>query len=137
MRAEEIVISIPDGRSVTTLVYATPIISEEDAIETVVITMQDLTPLEEIERQRAGFLGTLSHELRAPLTSIKGSAGVLPVSPEPSDLAVLVDRAVGLFQSGGGRSNVRILPGGDVIGSMGKMLRTAPTPVVFRSDYHR
>ena len=152
VRAEEIVISVPGGRSITTLINATPIISEEGAIETVVVTMQDLTPLEEIERQRAGFLGTVSHELRAPLTSIKGSAaalmragstldaaetqqflriidgqadhildligelldaaridaGVLPVSPEPSDLAVLVDRAVGLFKSGGGRSNVRV-----------------------------
>ena len=152
VRAEEVVISVPDGRSVTTLINATPIASEEGGIEAVVVTMQDLTPLEEIERQRAEFLGTVSHELRAPLTSIKGSAaallrtpsmldaaesqqflriidgqadhildligqlldaaridaGVLSVSPEPSDMALLVDRAVGLFQSGGGRSNVSI-----------------------------
>ena len=152
VRAEEIVISVPDGRSITTLINATPIMSDEGAIETVVVTLQDLTPLEEIERQRAEFLGTVSHELRAPLTSIKGSAaallrtpskldaaeteqflriidnqadhildligqlldaaridaGVLSVSPEPSDLAVLVDRAVGIFRSGGGRSNVSV-----------------------------
>ena len=152
VRAEEIVVSVPDGRSITTLVNATPIISEGGAVESVVVTMQDLTPLEEIERQRAEFLGTVSHELRAPLTSIKGSAaalmrtpskldaaetqqflriidnqadhildligelldaaridaGVLSVSPEPSDMAVLVDRAVGLFWSGGGRSNVSV-----------------------------
>ena len=152
VRAEEIVISVPDGRSVTTLINATPILSEESVIETVVVTLQDLTPLEEVERQRAEFLGTVSHELRAPLTSIKGSAaallrtpptldaaetqqflriidgqadhildligelldaaridaGVLSVTPEPSDAAVLVDRAVGLFQSGGGRSNISI-----------------------------
>ena len=152
VRAEEIVISVPDGRSVTTLINATPITSEEGAIETVVITLQDLTPLEEIERQRAEFLGTVSHELRAPLTSIKGSAaallrtrsaldaaeaqqflriidsqadhildlvgelldaaridaGVLSISPEPSDPVVLVDRAVAVFQRGGGRSNVNI-----------------------------
>ena len=57
VRAEEIVISVPDGRSLTTLINATPIASEEGAIETVVVTLQDLTPLEEIERQRAGFPG--------------------------------------------------------------------------------
>ena len=146
VRAEEIVVSVPDGRSVTTLVNATPIASEEGAIETIVVTLQDLTPLEEVERQRAEFLGTVSHELRAPLTSIKGSAaamlrrastlddaetrqflriidsqadhildligdlldvaridaGALSVSPEPSDLAVLMNRAVSAFQSGGG-----------------------------------
>ena len=42
------------------------------------------------------------------LDSARIDAGVLPVSPEPSDAAVLVDRAVGLFQSGGVRSNVRV-----------------------------
>ena len=43
------------------------------AILTVVVTLQDLAPFEELERQRAEFLGMVSHELRAPLTSIKGS----------------------------------------------------------------
>ena len=74
VRAEEIVIGVPDGRSVTTLINATPMLSDEGAIETVVVTLQDLTPLEEIERQRAEFLGTVSHELRAPLTSMLPSA---------------------------------------------------------------
>ena len=47
-----------------------------------VVTMQDLAPLEELERQRAEFLGMVSHELRAPLTSIKGSTTtVLSASP--------------------------------------------------------
>ena len=156
VRGEEIVISVPDGRSVTTLINATPIVSKEGVIETVVVTMQDLTLMETLERQRAEFLGTVSQELRAPLTSIKGSAaallrmpatldaaemeqflriidsqadhimdligelldaaridaGVLLVSPEPSDPVLLVERAVGAFQDGGGRSNVRVeLPG--------------------------
>ena len=74
VRAEEIVISVPGGRSVNTLINATPILSEEGAIETVMITLQDLTPLENLERLRADFLGLVSHELREPLTSIKGSA---------------------------------------------------------------
>ena len=152
VRSELMVFSIPGGRSVTAIVNATPISSDEGAIESVVVTLQDLAPLEEAERQRAEFLGTVSHELRAPLTSIKGSAaallrtgstldaaeiqqflriidnqadrildlvgqlldaarveaGVLSVSPEPSDAAVLLDRAVGLFQGGGGRSNVSV-----------------------------
>ena len=46
VRAEEIVLLAPDGRSVTTLVNATPILSEEGEVESVVATMQDLTPLE-------------------------------------------------------------------------------------------
>ena len=74
VRTEEIVLEVPDGRSITTLINATPIRSEEGALESVVVTLQDLAPLEEMERMRAEFLGLVSHELRVPLTSIKGSA---------------------------------------------------------------
>ena len=77
VRAEEIVIGVPDGRSVTTLINATPIRSEEGELESVVVTLQDMTPLEELERLRAEFLGMVSHELQAPLASIRGSATTL------------------------------------------------------------
>ena len=151
VRAEEIVIQVPDGRSITTLVNATPVRSEEGEVETVIITLQDMTPLEELDRLRAEFLGMVSHELRLPLTSIKGSVtallktgadldpaemrqfhriidqqadtmqeligelldvarietGTLHVSPEPAEVAVLVDRARSAFQSGG-RHNLDI-----------------------------
>ena len=152
VRAEEIVIEVPGGGSVTTLVNATPIRSEEGEVVSVVVTLQDMTPLEELERLRAEFLGMVSHELRTPLTSIKGSAatltetasdldpaemlqffriigeqadymrdligdlldvarietGELSVAPAPSEVATLVDEARSRFQSGGGRSNLRI-----------------------------
>ena len=45
VRAEEIVLSTPDGRSITTLVNATPIHAEDGAVASVVVTMQDLAPL--------------------------------------------------------------------------------------------
>ena len=64
MRAEEIEFSVPDGRSVTTLINATPIRGEDGAFVSVVVTMQDLAPLEDLERMRAGFLSMVSHELR-------------------------------------------------------------------------
>ena len=41
------------------------------------MTLQDMTPLEELERLRAEFLGMVSHELRTPLASIKGSVTTL------------------------------------------------------------
>ena len=152
VRAEEIVISVPDGRSVSVLLNATAIRSEEGQVESVVVTLQDMTALEELDRLRAEFLGMVSHELRAPLTSIKGSAatvlgssadmdpavvrqffriideqadhmhdlvadlldvarietGTLPVTPEPAEVAVLVDRARSTFISAGGRNNLAI-----------------------------
>ena len=152
VRAEEIVISVPDGRSVSVLLNATAIRSEEGQVESVVVTLQDMTALEELERLRAEFLGMVSQELRAPLTSIKGSAatvlgssadldpavvrqffgiideqadhmhdlvadlldvarietGTLPVTPEPAEVAVLVDRARSTFSSARGRNNLAI-----------------------------
>ena len=151
MRAEEIVLSVPDGRSVRTLINATPIRSEGGDVVSVVVTMQDLAPLEALERQRAEFLEMVSHEMRAPLTSIKGStatalgvvpippqtelirflriidaqadhlyglianlldagrieAGTLTVAPEPSNVAVLVDRARNTFRAAGAAKPLR------------------------------
>ena len=150
VRSEEMVLSVPDGRSVRTLINATPIPGEGDEPGSVVVTMQDLAPIDEIERMRTEFLGLVSHELRAPLTAIKGSAvtlleegadldpaetqefsriiveqadlmrsliadlldagridsGTLSVSPQPSDVVDLVERARNTFHGGGGHLSV-------------------------------
>ena len=73
LRAAEVELSVPDGRSKRMLINVTPIRSVEGQIETVVVTMQDLAPLEELDRMRAEFLELVSHELRTPLAAIKGS----------------------------------------------------------------
>ena len=89
VRAEEVVLQVPDGRSIKALLNATPIGSDNGKVESMVVTLQDLTPVEELERLRAEFLGMVSHELRAPLTSIKGSAAtVLGASPvlDPAEM---------------------------------------------------
>ncbi|MXY22035.1 MAG: response regulator [Dehalococcoidia bacterium] len=143
VRAEEIVVQMPDGRSVSALMNATPIRSEAGEVSSLVVTLQDMTPLEDLERLRAEFLATVSHELRTPLTSIKGSVttlldtstalnptetlqfhriinsqtdrmrelisdlldvaridtGTLSVSPEPTDVAVLVAEVQNAFLS--------------------------------------
>ena len=89
VRAEEIVLSVPDGRSVETLVNATPILGADGTVASVVVAMQDLAPLKELERLRAEFLGMVSHELRAPLTSIKGSTTTVLRAPRVLDRAEL------------------------------------------------
>ena len=90
VRAEEIVLQSPGGRSVTTLVNATPIFLEEGEVESVVVTIQDMTPMEELERLRAEFLGMVSHELRTPLASIKGSAATLTEAASDLDPAEML-----------------------------------------------
>ena len=89
LRAQEVELSVPDGRSVRMLLNVTPIRFGGGEIESVVVTMQDLAPIEEMERLRAEFLGMVSHELRAPLTSIKGSTTTLLNAPralEPAEM---------------------------------------------------
>ncbi|MYB31507.1 MAG: GAF domain-containing protein, partial [Acidobacteria bacterium] len=152
VRAEEFTLSVPGRGTVKVLINATPILTSDGEVGSYVITIQDLAPLEELERQRAEFLGLVSHELRAPLISIKGSTatvlgaapapdpaemlqffrvidgqanhmrsliadlldqgrietGTLSVSPEPAELAGLVDQARSTFLSGGGRHTLRI-----------------------------
>ena len=87
VRAEEIVLHVLDGRSVTALMNATPIHSAEGELVSFVVTMQDLTPLEELDRLRTEFLGMVSHELQIPLTSIKGSTSTLLNDPGGLDPA--------------------------------------------------
>ncbi len=143
VRAEEIELRVPDGRSVSVLLNATPIYGE-DGVTTFVATLQDMTPLKDMERLRAEFLAMVSHELRTPLAAVKGSittlletanelhpaemtqffriirdqsdqmryligdlldlarieTGSLPVSPEPSEVRLLVEEARSRFLSG-------------------------------------
>ena len=89
LRAEELVLSVPNGKSMSVLANVTPMLSENGEVESTVVTLQDMTSLEESERLRAEFLGMVSHELRAPLTSIKGSVATLldpPASLNPSEM---------------------------------------------------
>ena len=73
VRAEEIALEMPDGRSINALMNCTPIRSEGGEVETLVVTLQDMSALQELERLRAEFLAMVSHELRTPLAAVKGS----------------------------------------------------------------
>ena len=89
VRAEEVAIEAPDGRRVNALVNATPIRTDDGRIESVVVTLQDLSPLEDLAHMRADFLAMVSHELRAPLSSIKGSAATLVQAGNSLDPAAM------------------------------------------------
>lgn len=77
VQAEEVVVQAPNGSSITVLMNATPIRYTNGELESIVITLQDLTPLEELDRLRLEFLSMVSHEMQMPLTSIKGSTSTL------------------------------------------------------------
>ena len=104
VRAEEIVICLPNGRSVTTLVNAAPIYSERGEIVSVVVTVQDMTPRQDEERMRADFLGMVSQEMRTPLSAIKGTIAALTDavssmrSVEPLQLVQIIDHQADLMR---------------------------------------
>ena len=87
VRLEQMEFRSRDGRTVSVMVNATPILAEDGSMDSFVVTLQDMTPLEDLERQRAEFLGMVSHELRMPLTSIKGSVDTLLESASELDVA--------------------------------------------------
>ena len=89
VRAEEVVLSVPDGSSVRTLINATPIHAEDGTAASVVVTLQDLAPLDEIERMRTEFLSLVSHELRTPLAAIMGSVATVLDASQALDPAEL------------------------------------------------
>ncbi|MXY94656.1 MAG: GAF domain-containing protein [Caldilineaceae bacterium SB0670_bin_27] len=83
VRAEEMTLLTPDGRSVTVLVNSSPIPAAEDEsgeegrVESYVVTLQDLTELEELGRLRAEFLSLVSRQLRTPLAAVRGAVATL------------------------------------------------------------
>ncbi len=87
VRGEQIELSVRGGRSVRALVNAAPVTSDGGEVQSVVVAMQDLGPLDELERQRAEILELVSHELRAPLSAIKGLAATVLGNPRVVDPA--------------------------------------------------
>ena len=108
VRAEEVEISAPGGASVRALIDATPIHAaggaDADTVERVVVTLQDLAPFEALERSRAEFLELVSHELRAPLAAIRGSAQTALEDPREADRDELAP--VSAHRGGAGRADV-------------------------------
>ena len=100
VRGEEIVVEAPGERSITAMINATAICGDDGAVVSVVMTVEDITPLADLERLRTEFLGMVGHELRMPLTSIKGSASTLlesQASLTPAEMAqffgIIADQA--------------------------------------------
>ena len=82
VRAEEVVLESAEGRSVSVLANVTPIQADDGAVMSVMVTLQDLAPLQALDRMRAEFLGMVSHELRTPLAAIKGSTATVLNTPQ-------------------------------------------------------
>ncbi len=105
VRADEVVVHRPDGTTLTCLVNCAPLFSESGEMMSVLSVMQDMTPLEDVERQRGEFVGLVSQELMTPLSSIKGSTAALKTifgphyTNETLQLLRIIDQQTDLMRS--------------------------------------
>lgn len=87
VRGEKIELTILEGPIVTAVANARPVTSPDGVIESVIVTLQDMIPLRESARVEDQYIELVSHELRAPLTSIKGSTATALQSAKTLDRA--------------------------------------------------
>ncbi len=75
-------VNMPDGR--TYLAMASPMTADEKTIGRVCI-LRDVTQLKEIDTLKSDFVATVSHDLRSPLTLMRGYATMLEMAGALND----------------------------------------------------
>jgi PAS domain S-box-containing protein len=73
----ELTVRTPSGRLLPVVASAAPLRTDDGSIDAVVGVFQDVASLKEAERLRDEFVSIVSHELRSPLTPIRGFAQVV------------------------------------------------------------
>jgi len=73
----ELSVRLTNGTVIPVVAAAAPLWAEDGTIDAVVGIFQDVGPLKEAERLRDEFVSVVSHELRSPLTPIRGFAQIV------------------------------------------------------------
>lgn len=82
---EEAMLRRLDGSVLPIVVSAGPIVDAAGRHAGAVVTFDDITPFKELERLREQWTSLITHDLRQPITSIGGFAGVLAEHPDLPD----------------------------------------------------
>lgn len=87
---KELSLIFPEDRSVEA--YLAPIPGYRAETTGAVVVLHDITNLKRLERVRAEFVGNVSHELKTPLTALKGFSETLVAHPDnPETVAEFAD----------------------------------------------
>jgi len=74
--AEEIVIK-KSGRELFIFAKVMPVLASEGKLSSLIVLLHDITRLKQLESIRRDFVANVSHELKTPITTIKGYAEAL------------------------------------------------------------
>ncbi|WP_165390720.1 hybrid sensor histidine kinase/response regulator [Pseudoduganella lutea] len=84
VRSEELEVRFDDGRTLTILVNAAPLLDQQSAVRGAVAAIMDVSALKSVQReleqanrQKTEFLSVLAHELRNPMAAISYSVEML------------------------------------------------------------
>ena len=73
-------LEMPQETGATLLAACSTIVGHDGAISGRVAILRDITPLKELDNLKTVFLRMVSHDLRSPLTYMRGFASMLPLS---------------------------------------------------------
>jgi len=84
---------VPVDRWLEAFVTPVRLVTGSDAVDLLVMTFNDLTPLRRVEEMRADFIANASHELRTPLAALLGFIETLqgPAKEDPAARAKFLD----------------------------------------------
>jgi len=110
----EMLIRQPSGQAIYILVNSAPVRDAGGRIAGAIVAFQDITPIREQERLRDEFISTAAHELKTPVTTIKGYAEMMlkwaPEGRDPREAA-----AIGMIDAATDRINQRVQEMLDVV----------------------
>lgn len=87
--AAELVLERSDGRRIPVLISGAPVRDNTGALVSVVLVFQDTTRLKELDEVKNEFLSMITHDLRTPISTIKGvSSMALALVEDDSELKV-------------------------------------------------
>ena len=93
VREVEVVFDRPDGTQVPTLVSAAPVLSSDGRVTAGIAVFQDISALKRLDDVKADFLSMITHDLRGPVTAIKGlvASAMMNIREDSEDTDFLME----------------------------------------------